>query len=352
MGSTILYYPTIKIEDGTWLRNALLYWDNVASIVPNEAYEEQNSIEVEYLKSAGIYKPVYPKELLDNPSANDVFCEQIKISIKGYKQKQYKQIENNKYDKKQAVPAMMISRSKMNTDLYGHLLKSEIAIETDDEEWLSMDEEFARRYMSILARYLSSLHEDMEIGTDIESAFFNPYTRSYSVVGYNHQDVEKKMYLDMVLQNVLPVPNMDVPLQEVIDFKMEHQNKLRSFRRRLEKFQFDLQLCKNTEQISTRVRMFQREIDEDLQEIEELMRLKRISQRRRAFRTCFSCVLSYLEMKKIVEFPIIINVLKNIGSIFPESFIKKEEIPIKDDSAYLFYASEQGIIKPYRGIRH
>lgn len=23
----ILYYPTIKIEDGVWLRNALLYWN-------------------------------------------------------------------------------------------------------------------------------------------------------------------------------------------------------------------------------------------------------------------------------------------------------------------------------------
>ena len=84
MEKTILYYPTIKIEDGMWLRNALLYWDNVASIVPNEEYEEQNSIEVEYLKSAGIYKPVYPQELLDNLRANDAFCKQIKSYIRTY----------------------------------------------------------------------------------------------------------------------------------------------------------------------------------------------------------------------------------------------------------------------------
>ena len=30
---TILYYPTIKIRDCYWLRNAILYWDRVASIV-------------------------------------------------------------------------------------------------------------------------------------------------------------------------------------------------------------------------------------------------------------------------------------------------------------------------------
>lgn len=164
------------------------------------------------------------------------------------------------------------------------------------------------------------------------------------------------MYLDMVIQNVLPVPNMDVSLQEVIDFKMEHQDKLRCFRHRLEKFQFDLQLCRDTELISTRVRMFQREIDEDLQKIEELMKSRKIFRRRSAFRACFSCALdvgiSYLEKKKIVEFPIVINVLRHIESIFPESFINREEIPIKDDSAYLFYASEWGMIRPYRGIRH
>ncbi len=351
MGNTILYYPTIKIEDGMWLRNALLYWDNVASIVPNEEYEEQNSIEVEYLKSAGIYKPVYPQELLDNSRANDAFYKQIKSYIRTYNL-----IKNNKYDIKQPVPAMMISRSKMNEDLCEHMLKNEIAIEANDEEWLAMDKRFARRYMSILARYLSSLHEDMEIGTDIESVFLNPYAYSFSSSGRSYQGVEEKMYLDMVIQNVLPVPNMDVSLQEVIDFKMEHQDKLRCFRHRLEKFQFDLQLCRDTELISTRVRMFQREIDEDLQKIEELMKSRKIFRRRSAFRACFSCALdvgiSYLEKKKIVEFPIVINVLRHIESIFPESFINREEIPIKDDSAYLFYASEWGMIRPYRGIRH
>ena len=34
MAQTILYYPTIDIQDGAWLRNAILYWDEVSSIVP------------------------------------------------------------------------------------------------------------------------------------------------------------------------------------------------------------------------------------------------------------------------------------------------------------------------------
>ena len=31
---TILYYPTIGIPSGAWLREALFYWDEIGSIVP------------------------------------------------------------------------------------------------------------------------------------------------------------------------------------------------------------------------------------------------------------------------------------------------------------------------------
>jgi hypothetical protein len=30
----ILYYPTITLPPGGWLRQAILYWDQVGSIVP------------------------------------------------------------------------------------------------------------------------------------------------------------------------------------------------------------------------------------------------------------------------------------------------------------------------------
>lgn len=36
MKATVLYYPTISIPDNFWLRQALLYFDEVASIVLRE----------------------------------------------------------------------------------------------------------------------------------------------------------------------------------------------------------------------------------------------------------------------------------------------------------------------------
>lgn len=62
MAQTILYYPTINIQDGAWLRNAILYWDEVSSIVPHENYLDF-SPELLYLQKSGVYKAVYPHDL-------------------------------------------------------------------------------------------------------------------------------------------------------------------------------------------------------------------------------------------------------------------------------------------------
>ena len=82
MAQTILYYPTINIQDGTWLRNAILYWDEVSSIVPYENYPDF-SPELLYLKELGVYKAVYPQSLFFSEFAED-FCNSIVKRISAY----------------------------------------------------------------------------------------------------------------------------------------------------------------------------------------------------------------------------------------------------------------------------
>lgn len=63
MSQTILYYPNINIPDDAWLRNAILYGDEVSSIVPYENYPDF-SPELSYLQELGIYEAVYSVNLL------------------------------------------------------------------------------------------------------------------------------------------------------------------------------------------------------------------------------------------------------------------------------------------------
>ena len=62
MAQTILYYPGIDIQDGVWLRNAILYWDEVSSIVPYENYPDF-SPELLYLQELEcVSKSINPSE--------------------------------------------------------------------------------------------------------------------------------------------------------------------------------------------------------------------------------------------------------------------------------------------------
>ena len=74
MTRTILYYPTINVPtSGRWIRGALLYWDQIASIVP-ESYDgrfnriERYSDEIRCLYEDGIFRPVNPYLLLQGPN--------------------------------------------------------------------------------------------------------------------------------------------------------------------------------------------------------------------------------------------------------------------------------------------
>ena len=60
---SILYYPDINMKDQSWLRNAVLYWDKVSSIVPEEDKTIVLSPEICELMEQDYYRPMYPSSL-------------------------------------------------------------------------------------------------------------------------------------------------------------------------------------------------------------------------------------------------------------------------------------------------
>jgi hypothetical protein len=91
---TVLYYPTIKVPEGKWLKQALLYWDNVASIVPYD-YDGNVSIpftsEIEFLLDEKIFKPVRPEKLFNRRTLVRDFKDKLKDYQKYIKDKDKKQ---------------------------------------------------------------------------------------------------------------------------------------------------------------------------------------------------------------------------------------------------------------------
>lgn len=78
----ILYYPSIEIKDGDWLRKAILYWDKVASIVPEGNYSDDSWRDMRYLLNVDLYEPIYPSELEADSELVDEFCRQVKEQLR------------------------------------------------------------------------------------------------------------------------------------------------------------------------------------------------------------------------------------------------------------------------------
>ena len=63
MGFTkALFYPTIDIRNEDWLKNAVLFWDEINTIVPSSIANPYQENTTQYLSDEGILKamPVNP----------------------------------------------------------------------------------------------------------------------------------------------------------------------------------------------------------------------------------------------------------------------------------------------------
>lgn len=350
---SILYYPTIRIEDGYWLRNAILYWDEVASIVPGTNYTEINSPEVEFLREAGIYKPVRPSVLQNNNEICMKFCEEVKENIRYRRKRKFSSSKNQSKEafssvheeKMSMMVGSMVHIDKAPLSVLDFLIEEGIALRNCDGPWINMRTQDAEIYMSVLAKYLAALNNNMDFGTDRAYKFYYPYIKSSS-----SKVDDKQVYLDIALQEILPMPNLDIPLQDIIDFKMDHMDQLRQFRRHIEAFQWGLKYCSDGEEVCERIAVFRREINDEVNEIDELIRTKNIRTLKKTLRTLVPVALTTgVELMAFhgrisQEGLIAINTMLGVTSSL---FGSGNEDRYNEKNSYLFSARDNGIITNY-----
>lgn len=343
--NTILYYPTIKIKDGAWLRNALLYWDKVSSIVPGSNFNEVNSIEVEYLWDAGLYEPTYPFDLQSNDELCKEFCKQVRKNLKRHrnytKDSRYSQIH---IDKLKMLDDNMVHIDKTPSRILDYLLEEGIAKRNCDGPWINMNEHDSNIYMATLARYLAKTHGNVEIGTDNREKFLYPYVPKRS-----KKEIDKQIYLNIAMNDILPVPNSNISIEDIIDFKIQYKDSFKCFKHRIDEFQWSLSTCERVEDLQDRIHILQREIERDLQEIEELMSSNGIRKTKKALRTLvpigLEAGIAMLGLEGIISSRS--SIIANLGvGLSAHIFCTEKESKVDKEKAYLFYARQNGIILP------
>jgi len=242
MKRTILYYPTIDVPTKSWLRHALLYWDEVSSIVP-KSWDDKMLIElspdIHYLIAEEQFRPIKPEDLIlkkDNREAFHQFKEEFGeiVTSKEFQKfikRQHKTHYQIHINKVQGNKIARVHSNKASDGILYFLEEEGLAKRNrENPEWLLFEKNTALLYMSLLAKYLADIDsEQTTIGTD---------HISYEKLNFRRVSQDKGFpVVSFSLNNILPTPKINVPLEKIIDFKRKRSDNLLHFKRILSDFQ-------------------------------------------------------------------------------------------------------------------
>ena len=237
MPNTILYYPKIAIPDGAWLRQALLYWDRIGSIIPRELDRADQDIQdLHTLYELNVYRSYNPENFIAGDQRLRIEFEQefIHISKKPSFWKRLPPPESRRFDSP-------IHIAKITNNLSEYIQSKGLAILRDRyDSWYQFERSAAWLYMSLLAKYIADSAEETTIpGTDFglfKDFIFQTEKRNFSASCF-----------ELTLQDILPVPSQDTPLEKILEFKTKRMDELISFREVIWDIQNEL---KNSQEVS------------------------------------------------------------------------------------------------------
>lgn len=250
MAQSILYYPKIDIQDGAWLRNAILYWDEVSSIVPYEEYDNL-SVELQYLKNLGVYSPIYPRDLFVSEYAGE-FCSVVVKRIASYdrtitnKPKGIPGERARVHVKKIYAPALyeLIHYEKLPPDLLGFFKDKRFIKDYNCGGWMEIDSQIAEIYMKTLAEYsIKCSDKDIVLGTATTVRNREIYGQCSCRKGTQTQCCR------INIEKCLPQPTMDISFEDILNFKVKRQDELYAFRKKIRELEIKINKANSPEEI-------------------------------------------------------------------------------------------------------
>jgi hypothetical protein len=225
----VLYFPHIRVPDNEWFTRALLYWDEVGTIVPYAPPDEVREILGDHtlrLMDAGLVSPIRAGEARDVPRFDEAFIELVEAdltiprsSTPGIRRKTFQ-----------------LHATKVGYELVKYL-EARGLMEPTGSSWFSVEERTADLLMTYLACTIGAC----------EYIHMTPITdraESLAVLTGNSSAARAPgtavSRLEMtVLEGLLPAPAGGVSPQELARFKDKHGDLLRRFRRDVETFAMD-----------------------------------------------------------------------------------------------------------------
>jgi len=240
--SSILYYPYIDIPRTDWTLRTLLYYDNVASIVPQgyfydpEKYYEKHMLE---LVRSELVTPINPIEILDQPR------EVMKPFIEMIEQNLNKLAKEKENFQKEEFVTNRIHIDKFDESVFSKLEELGLA-ERIDRNWYSVEKKTANNLMKFLATI---------IGAKTNKIPTTDYLKPFS---YKKSFGKEQSKRETILKGLIPFPE-ELDLTKLKKFKEKHLDLLTAFRTRIDLIALDPNIVEGTALFQTHLaELFQR----------------------------------------------------------------------------------------------
>lgn len=256
MERILLYYPTIEFPKDNWLRQAILYSDKISSILPfkDESFYPES---LKYLIRKEEYSPIYIEDLIaNNQNEYDVFADKF-----------LQDVDNNKeeifYASSQTARQNTINSlfsNKLSKRVIQELTNRGITVNHDGR--IFMLENVAIYYMAGLAKFVSNVIAENLIIPSTD------YTR-FSKISFDN-GIGTEQAINLIFENCLPIPDSNVELSDIIDFKKNNVQDLIKFRQFYIKTQNTLKNCRDSMDMKEALLSLKEKIDIELKDLNKL----------------------------------------------------------------------------------
>ena len=227
---TALYYPYIDIDDSRWLRTAILFWEQIQTIVPSEISHPYANRETRLLQAEGLLTPLACNlrgDLLQDLGRRVIkYIERPELS-----HGVLNVVVGASHDRARhpgRLPGALVDRStrahlhrsKMSPEMLDQLIDAE----TDEAGFLLVDGPFAAFYMSALANRLARETGTVAVSND-SYAFGIQLDTMLDEVLSDAPAAANGILMSAVFESL--TVDASVPLERVVRFRHRNENRLR-----------------------------------------------------------------------------------------------------------------------------
>lgn len=239
-----LYYPTIDITNEDWLKTAVLFWDEINTIVPESITNPYSQISTQYLSDEGILQPLRINPQMDLIEDLTIDTLNYLNSNEGF---QLLTQNNNQFATihREKLPYEIDRICRIHNEKLPYEIRHILQHRFNDDEWLRVDSNFAMFYMTLLANKLSetnsiALLSDNTLSSNLaDKARLNNQISIGRDSDYHFNRRERPINLaqglltNLIIESIKITPTSS--LEKIIDFKKNHRDELGLFRTNLSK---------------------------------------------------------------------------------------------------------------------